>query len=69
MADPAGCLAHTFPFQHAHAPKKERDGHRTENRLIQVYLEGGDGSRSDLYALRSPATYPIDQRFGRRVEL
>lgn len=38
VTDPVNCSTQPFPFQHAHAPKKERDGDRTKNRLIQIHL-------------------------------
>ena len=38
MADPFGRPTHPFPLQHAHTPKKERDGGRTEDRLVQIHL-------------------------------
>ena len=38
VTDPVSRPTQSFPFQHAHAPKKEADSHRTENRLIQIHL-------------------------------
>jgi len=38
MTDPVSRSTQPFPFHHAHAPEKECDGGRTENRLIQIHL-------------------------------
>ena len=39
VTDPVNCPAQPFSFQHAHAPKKECDSGRTEDRLIQINLK------------------------------
>lgn len=71
MTDPVGRFAYPFPFQHTHAPKKERDGHWTEKRLIHVYLEGDRSIPNVCPASTRDAkgSYPINQRFSWRIEL